>query len=124
MVFLTSAVVSAAIQSKGALVVIDANNGQIIGSSRYYDWDEVIKEVAIGFTFLRRSYWGGATNAEMKQLMIDHALQSIDTVWFHVGPDNIRSQRAPEKIGAKFSHRADKEFSGQLVDYFFYVVRR
>jgi len=114
----------AAIESKGALVVIDANNGQIIGSSRYYDWDEVAKEVAIGFTFLRRPYWGGATNAEMKKLMIDHALQSVDTIWFHVGPNNIRSQRALDKIGARFSHRAHKELAGQLVDYFFYVVRR
>ncbi|WP_424194386.1 GNAT family N-acetyltransferase [Ampullimonas aquatilis] len=111
-----------AIHSKGALVVTDLDTGQTIGSSRYYDWDKVNEEVAIGFTFLSRAYWGATTNGEMKKLMIDHALQSVKIVWFHVDPTNIRSKMALEKIGARFSHCAPKEISGKFNDYLFYTV--
>jgi RimJ/RimL family protein N-acetyltransferase len=37
----------------------------------------------------------------MKRLMLAHAFRWARTVWFHVGPDNVRSQRALERIGAR-----------------------
>ena len=46
-----------------------------------------------------RSHWGGIYNAEMKRLMLGHAFRFVDRVIFLVGPHNIRSQRAVEKIG-------------------------
>ena len=78
---------------------IDAGEGRIIGSSRFHGYDSGASAVEIGWTFLARSHWGGAYNREIKQLMLDHAFRSVDTVRFLVGPDNIRSQRAVEKIG-------------------------
>jgi RimJ/RimL family protein N-acetyltransferase len=36
----------------------------------------------------------------MKRLMLDHAFKFVDTVLFYIGPNNRRSQRAVEKIGA------------------------
>lgn len=88
-----------AMQSKGAFKVIDKSKNRIIGSSRYYDLDLVKSEVAIGYTFLERDYWGKQWNREMKKLMLDHAFKFVDTVLFHVGPKNIRSQKAMAKIG-------------------------
>jgi len=35
----------------------------------------------------------------MKRLMLDHAFQFVDRVLFLVGPQNLRSRRAVEKIG-------------------------
>ena len=32
--------------------------------------------------------------------MLDYIFQYVDTVYFHVGAENIRSQKAMEKIGA------------------------
>ncbi len=87
-----------------ALAVVEQASGEIIGSSRYYDWDPARREVAIGYSFLVRAHWGGASNAEMKQLMLDHAFAQAGRVWFHVGRDNRRSRRAMEKIGARLSH--------------------
>src|SRR5437667_4975649 len=49
--------------------------------------------------FLARSHWGGIYNREMKQLMLRHAFQFVNSVIFLVGPQNLRSQRAMEKIG-------------------------
>lgn len=110
------------IKSKGALVVIHRNTDEMIGSSRYYDWDPDAQEIAIGFTFLSRPYWGGRTNAELKRLMLDHAFQWVKRVWFHVSPKNMRSQRALEKIGASLSHRGTKMLTGGSQDYLFYKV--
>lgn len=92
-----------ALASGGALVAIDRSTGQIIGSSRYFGYDEEQSVVEIGWTFLARKYWGGVYNGEMKRLMLDHAFQSVDRVIFVIGPDNLRSRRAVEKIGAAFA---------------------
>ena len=89
-----------AMESGGALIVIDRKDGGVMGSSRYYGYDEGKREVEIGWTFLARKYWGGTYNREMKQLMLRHAFRFVDSVIFLVGPHNIRSQRAVEKIGA------------------------
>jgi RimJ/RimL family protein N-acetyltransferase len=35
----------------------------------------------------------------MKRLMLRHAFRFVDSVIFLVGPHNVRSQRALEKIG-------------------------
>lgn len=95
-----------AIASLGALAVIDVASGRLVGSSRYYDWMPVRHQVAIGYTFLARSHWGGRTNAEMKRLMLDHAFRWADTVVFHVGENNLRSRKAMQKIGAQLVNTA------------------
>jgi RimJ/RimL family protein N-acetyltransferase len=89
-----------AIESNSALVAIDRKDGRIVGSSRYHGYDEERGEIEIGWSFLARSHWGGHYNGEMKRLMLDHAFQFVDNVIFLIGPQNFRSQRAVEKIGA------------------------
>ena len=88
-----------ALESQGCLVAIDAASRQIIGSSRFHGWDASRSEVEIGWTFLARSHWGGRFNGEMKRLMLRHAFQFVETVILLVGAQNLRSQRAVEKIG-------------------------
>ena len=84
----------------GTLVAIDARTTRIIGSSRFHAHDPTRKEVEVGWTFLARSHWGGRYNGEMKRLMCEHAFRFVDTVVLLIGPENVRSQRAAEKIGA------------------------
>ena len=86
----------------GALAVLDAATGEIIGSSRYHGYDGARSEVEVGWSFLARKYWGGRYNGEMKRLMLDHAFRYVDHVIFVIGPENLRSRRAVEKIGAVF----------------------
>jgi RimJ/RimL family protein N-acetyltransferase len=87
------------LESGGALIAIDSKTGQVIGSSRYYGYDKETSEVEIGWTFLARSHWGGIYNREMKQLMLRHAFKFVNSVIFLVGIQNLRSQKAMEKIG-------------------------
>jgi RimJ/RimL family protein N-acetyltransferase len=87
-------------ESGGAFAVLDRNDGRLIGSSRFAGYDEAKSESEIGWTFLARSHWGGKSNREMKRLMLAHGFKFVRRVIFRVGPDNRRSQRALEKIGA------------------------
>ena len=89
-----------AMASGGALVAIDRTDGTVIGTSRFDHYDPAGREVEIGWTFLARSHWGGRYNRQMKQLMLEHAFEVVDSVVFKVHSDNRRSQRALEKLGA------------------------
>jgi N-acetyltransferase len=88
-----------ALESGGALIAIDSKTSAALGSSRFHGYDQEKSEIEIGWTFLARSHWGGIYNREMKQLMLRHAFKFVDSVIFLVGPQNVRSQRAVEKIG-------------------------
>ena len=88
------------LECRGALIALDRRDGQVIGSSRFYGYDAAKREVEIGWTFLARRCWGGRYNGEMKRLMLEHAFRFVDRVIFVIGPGNLRSRRAVEKIGA------------------------
>ena len=85
----------------GALIVRELATGQVIGSSRYYLYSQDRDEIAIGYTFLARKFWGGSYNADLKSLMLDHAFKHVGSVIFSVGSLNFRSQRAVQKLGAE-----------------------
>jgi N-acetyltransferase len=89
-----------ALKSGGAFVIIDRQTQHIIGSTRFYGYDPEKSEIEIGWTFLARKYWGGRYNAEMKRLLLNHAFKFVESVVFFVGEDNVRSQKAMEKVGA------------------------
>ena len=89
-----------ALASGGAFVIIDWKTQQIIGSTRFYGYDLEKSEIEIGWTFLARKCWGGRYNAEMKRLLLNHAFKFVESVVFFVGEENVRSQRAMEKVGA------------------------
>ena len=108
-----------ALESGGALIVIDSDSDQVIGSSRYHAYDPEKSEIEIGWTFLARSRWGGLYNREMKQLMLRHAFRFVKKVVFLVGPQNLRSQRALEKIGAV---RADPGLDASRLDSLVYQI--
>ena len=89
-----------AIASGGAFLIKDPSTNDILGCTRFYDFNEIEKSVLIGYTFFARSCWGRGINHAVKHLMLDYAFQFVDKVIFHVGANNIRSQKAMEKLGA------------------------
>lgn len=89
------------IKSMGALVVEEVSTKKIIGGTRFKRIENTDKAVEIGWSFLSRDKWGGKYNKAFKDLMIDYALQHIDSVVFYIDVKNIRSQRAVEKLGGK-----------------------
>ena len=51
-----------AMESGGALLVMDAQTREVIGCSRYYDFDFRKNSISIGYTFFVRSHWGRGYN--------------------------------------------------------------
>lgn len=100
--------------SGGTLVVCETDGGKIVGCSRYYVSEDAPQDIGIGFTFLVRAHWGGASNWRIKRMMLDHAFASHERVWFHIGPNNIRSQMATIKLGATDVGIKDLSLSGKV----------
>jgi RimJ/RimL family protein N-acetyltransferase len=104
-------------ESGGALLVYDKKTRQLLGCSRYYDFDEAKREVVIGYTFIARSHWGNVAginyNRQVKTLMLDHAFRFVDAVLFHVGATNLRSRAAVQKLGAKLIAEAPIAYYGE-----------
>jgi RimJ/RimL family protein N-acetyltransferase len=113
-----------ALESGGAFVVIDRQTQKTIGSSRYFGFDPRKSEIEIGWTFLARSYWGGKYNGELKRLMLDHAFKFVDNVVFLIGPTNVRSQKALEKIGGVMIERRHKMIQGNPVENVVYQIKK
>lgn len=114
-----------ALESGSGLTMIDKANGAIIGASRYSTRWSGDDEVEIGWTFLSREHWGGATNREVKSLMIAHAHRWFATCLFMVGKDNLRSRRAMEKIGGVLrDDTAVHEMAGMPVTHVVYTIAR
>ncbi len=82
-----------------AFAFVERASGELVGSSRYYGYDQALSEVEIGWTFVVRRLWGGKINREVKRLMLDHAFGFVDTVIFWVGEHNLRSRGAMTNIG-------------------------
>jgi len=101
-----------ALESKSCLVAIDGARRSVIGWSRYSNYAPG-ERITIGYTFLARSHWGGAANAETKRLMLRHAFTDVQEVLFTVAERNLRSRHAVEKLGAEIAGTEDALRWGQ-----------
>lgn len=112
-----------ALAGGGAFAVIDKQSGAVIGSSRYGPPDG--DEIEIGWTFLARAYWGGGFNAEMKRLMLAHALAHFQRVVFMVGADNVISRKAMGHIGGRLTNRTfERQMCGVIVPHVLFEITR
>lgn len=100
-----------AILSAGAFKITDKKSGELAGSSRFYDYNEADNSILIGYTFYGTKFWGTGLNHKTKRIMMDYIFQYVDTVIFHIGAENLRSQISISRLGAE---KVDE----QLVEYF------
>jgi RimJ/RimL family protein N-acetyltransferase len=115
----------AGIASGGALTILDKVSGAVIGSSRFDNWDAQADEIEIGWTYLKRDYWGGSYNREIKRLMLDHIHRFVETATFMVGEGNIRSRKAMEKIGGVLRPGIElRLMAGEMKPHVVYEIRR
>ena len=115
-----------AMQSEGAFLIIDAATKAVVGSSRFYDFDEKDNAVLIGYTFIARKYWGKGFNKSLKNLMLSYAFEFVDKVYFHIGSQNLRSQMAIEKIGAQKTDEKLIEYFGETpkLNYIYLIDKK
>ena len=99
-----------AIDSKGAFVVINKMTNEIIGSTRFCIINETQNAIEIGWTFLARKYWGGDYNKVLKTLMMEYAFNFVENIVFYINENNLRSQKAIEKMGGKRIVQLENQF--------------
>lgn len=89
-----------AMQSKGAFKVLEKVSGEILGSTRFYDFNDQDSSIFIGYTFYAVKCWGKGINHTVKRLMLNYAFQYVSKVYFHIGAANLRSQISIGRLGA------------------------
>jgi RimJ/RimL family protein N-acetyltransferase len=107
-----------------AFVIKQVTDNSIIGTTRFYDIDEKNKRLNIGYTWYIPSVWGKVHNKECKLLLLAFAFEVLkfNRVGFEVAHQNIRSQKAVEKIGGikegelrKYAYRADGSLRNTVI---------
>jgi N-acetyltransferase len=85
-----------------AFAVIDAQSGNVIGTTSYHDILPEVKRLEIGYTFYARSAQRTRVNTVCKWLLLNHAFDTLlcNVVGWRTDNTNFNSQRAIERLGA------------------------
>jgi RimJ/RimL family protein N-acetyltransferase len=86
-----------------AFAVLDAANGEVIGSSSYHDIVPAVERLEIGYTWYAKSRQRTSVNASAKLLLMTHAFETLGArlVGWRTDNFNFDSQRAIERLGAR-----------------------
>jgi len=79
-------------------------DGVVVGSTRYLSLAPEHKRVEIGWTWVRRAYWGSGVNVETKFLLLQHAFEDCGAmrVEFKTDARNLQTRGALLALGARF----------------------
>ena len=113
-----------AVQAKSSFLILDKQTNEIIGTTRFYDYKPENSSIAIGYTFISRKFWGGLHNKSNKKLLIDYAFKHVDSIFFHVGVENLRSQKAVLKLGANKVNTMVFNHNGVNLPHFEYELQK
>ncbi|GGH86623.1 RimJ/RimL family protein N-acetyltransferase [Pullulanibacillus pueri] len=108
-------------------IIMDKVTGQVVGTTRIGDIDRVNRNVEIGWTWLSPEVWRTKVNTECKFLLLKYCFEDLKVirVQFSVSGQNLRSQKAVERIGATKEgtfrkHRVKAD--GSIHDNIFYSI--
>ena len=97
-------------------VVVNKEDGTLIGTTRYCNVEAENRRLEIGYTWYAKSYQRTGVNTECKYLLLRYAFENLDTiaVEFRTNWFNYRSRNAILRLGAKQdgvlrNHRIDNE---------------
>ena len=94
------------LQGDGAtltFVTMERSSGQIVGSTRFGNYDPANRRIEIGWTWIAPPWQRTVINTEAKYLMLSHAYEKLHCVRVELKTDvlNSRSRKAMLRIGAK-----------------------
>ena len=80
----------------------EKSSGEIVGTTRYYDFAAEMPRIAIGYTWYAKRWQKSHLNTACKRLLLQHAFEELNcvAVEFHTDHRNLDSQRAIERLGA------------------------
>lgn len=99
--YFSTAIDNLAMGQQQAFVMRKTIDDKIIGMTRILNIDEKEKRLEIGYTWYIPAVWGKVYNKEWKLLLLQYTFEELgfNRVQFNVAGQNIRSQKAVEKIG-------------------------
>jgi RimJ/RimL family protein N-acetyltransferase len=82
--------------------VREKTRGEIVGTTRFYDFAPELPRIAIGYTWYAKRWQKSHLNTACKRLLLKHAFETLGcvAVEFHTDHRNLDSQRAIERLGA------------------------
>lgn len=77
--------------------------GELVGTTRFFDFNPTLPSAEIGYTWLDSRQHGTGLNNMIKYLLLRHAFEEwqLVRVQLKTAASNLRSQRAIEKLGAQ-----------------------
>jgi len=77
--------------------------GELVGTTRFFDFQPSLPAAEIGYTWLAAEQHGSGLNAVVKYLLLRHAFEEwqLVRVQLKTAASNLRAQRAIEKLGAQ-----------------------
>lgn len=110
-------------------VIRRLSDNKIVGSTRYYRINPAHRNLSIGYTWYSASAQRTAINTECKSMLLTHAFEVLGciAVMWHTHQDNVRSQTAIQRLGAKHDGilRADMILAdGSVRDTYCYSMLR
>lgn len=102
--FLSGSLMEAESGKGFTFTIYDKHTGKAAGGTSFLDIQPVSRSLEIGRTWLAKKLHGTGFNAECKFLLLRYCFEELKLirVFFKTDSNNLRSQRAMEKIGAKF----------------------
>ena len=84
-------------------VIVLAATGEPVGSTSFLEIRPQHRGLEIGRTWIGKAFQGTAVNPESKYLLLRHAFETLGAarVQFKTDLNNLHSQRAIEKLGAR-----------------------
>ena len=82
--------------------VREKTSGQIVGTTRFYDFAPELPRIAIGYTWYAKRWQKSHLNTACKRLLLKYGFETLGcvAVEFHTDGRNQDSQRAIERLGA------------------------
>lgn len=128
----TGAYIQAALDGLAAghmlpFAVVNPDNGEIIGSTRYHDIITPVARLEIGYTWYAKRFQRTHVNTACKLLLLKHAFDVLGAgvVGWRTDNFNFASQRAISRLGAKLDgvirHHALRR-DGTVRDTYMYSV--
>ena len=109
------------------VAMIETSSGKVVGKSRFMNFNRHHKGLEIGGTWIGLNWQKSHVNTEAKLLMLKFAFDTLDCqrVEFRVDSLNFNSQRAVQRIGAKYEGEL-RQFAllpdGRKKDYKIYSI--
>jgi RimJ/RimL family protein N-acetyltransferase len=123
-IYFAAAIDNKAMGSQQAFVIRKTNDNSIIGMTRFLNIDKKEKRLEIGYTWYIPAVWGKVYNKECKLLLLQYTFEELNfnRAQFNVAGQNIRSQKAVEKIGGvkegvlrKYGYRNDGSLKDNVI---------